>query len=45
MSKFYDATKEFKPFEISANPKLRHPNKGRIDVNPYTGNRSKKFGK
>lgn len=43
--KTYDATKEFKPFTISATPKVRHPNKGRSEVNPYTGNRSKKFGK
>lgn len=36
MSKPYDATREFKPFDRSEEAPKRHPNKGRSKVNPYS---------
>lgn len=36
MSKHYDATREFKPFDRKEEAPKRHPNKGRSEANPYS---------
>lgn len=37
MSKFYDATKEHKPFDRSKTASKGHPNKNVKGKNPYSG--------
>lgn len=36
----YDATQEFKPFERQKAAGKGHPNKGRKDVNPFSGRKA-----